>query len=367
MRLVFLTQVVDADHPALAQTVDLVRALAGRCERVVVLCDRVGRHELPPGVELRTFGAATRLGRGLRFERALAPALLRGPAPDAVLSHMVPLFLLLAAPPAKARRVPLLLWYTHWHADRSLRAATRIADAVLSVERASFPLETPKLVATGHAIDLERFRPGERPAPGGPLRLLALGRTARWKGYDTLLEAARLALARGVDLRLEIRGPQLTADERAHRDELERLAAGPPLAGRVALAPPVAREQVPALLAAADALVSPTQPASGEALDKAVLEAAACAVPVLSSNGALAPLLDGLALPLRFPPRDAQALAALLARLAEAGPEARASVGAELRRRVEAAHSLESWADQVVALVARLRGGRRAGSPAQRA
>ena len=367
MRLVVLTQVVDADHPALAQTVDLVRALAARCERVVVLCDRVGRHDLPAAVELRTFGSSTRLGRGLRFERALAPALLRGPAPDAVLAHMVPLFLLLAAPLARLRRVPLLLWYTHWHADRSLRAATRVADAVLSVERASFPLSTPKLVATGHAIDLDRFRPRAQPAHGGPLRLLALGRTARWKGYDTLLEAARLAVGDGVDLHVEIRGPQLTADERAHRAELERLAAEPPLAGRVELAPPVPREEVPGLLAAADALVSPTQPRSGEALDKAVLEAAACAVPVLSSNTALAPLLDGLPLDLRFPARDAAALAGLLAALAEAGPEARAAVGAELRRRVEAAHSLEAWADQVVELAARLPRGRRAGSAAARA
>ena len=59
MRLVFVTQTVDADHPVLAQTVDLVRALAARCESVTVLCDSVHRHDLPGNVRFRTFGART--------------------------------------------------------------------------------------------------------------------------------------------------------------------------------------------------------------------------------------------------------------------------------------------------------------------
>src|SRR5204863_304469 len=83
--------------------------------------------------------ARGKLGRGLAFERALGRSL--GGA-DAVLVHMVPTFLTLAAPLAKVRRVPLLLWYTHWHASRSLRLAARLADRVLSVDRTSFALAT---------------------------------------------------------------------------------------------------------------------------------------------------------------------------------------------------------------------------------
>jgi glycosyltransferase involved in cell wall biosynthesis len=363
VRLVFLTQVVDADHPALAQTIDMVRALAARCERVTVLCDRVGRQDLPSSVELRTFGARTRVGRGARFEHALAPELLGRRAPDAVLSHMIPVFLVLAAPLAKARRVPLLLWYTHWHASRSLRLATRLADAVLSVDRQSFPLDSAKVVATGHAIDVAAFAPRTATPQAGPLRLLAIGRMARWKGYETLLEGVRLAGERGLDLSVELRGPELTVDERRHRAELEAtVAATPALRGRVTFAPPVARAPQAALLAAADALVSPTQPDGRVTRDKVVYEAGACAVPVLASNDALAGYLDGLPLRLRFPPRDAVALADLLVAFGAAPPGVREETGRQLRRRVEQGHSVESWADQVVALVARLRGASRAGA-----
>ena len=166
MRLLFVTQKVDADHPVLAQTVDVVRELAARFESVDVLCDSVGRHDLPANVRLRTFGGPTRVGRGARFLRVLAAAVLpRATRPDAVFVHMVPLFVLLAAPLAKALRLPLLLWYTHWNASRSLRLALPLVDVVLSVSPGSFPLATSKLRPTGHAIDVVRFAPSGGSAP----------------------------------------------------------------------------------------------------------------------------------------------------------------------------------------------------------
>ena len=357
MRLVVVTQVVDADHPALAQTVDIVGALAARCEQVEVLCDRVGRHELPANVGFRTFAAGTRAGRGLRFERALAAA-LRG-KPDGILVHMVPTFLTLAAPLAKARRVPLVLWYTHWHAGRSLRLATRLADRILSVDRRSFPLDSPKVRGIGHAVDVECFRPRTDGAEGGPLRLLALGRFARWKGYGTMLDGLSLALADGLEATLELRGPTLTEDEHRHRKELEaRVAADPQLRERVVLEPPVVRDAIPELLASADALLSATEPHGAETLDKVVYEAAACEVPVLASNTALAEFLDGLPVELRFRARDPEDLARRLAGFAATGSAARAAAGAELRRRVERTHSLDSWADAVLDAVRELRRSR---------
>jgi glycosyltransferase involved in cell wall biosynthesis len=346
-RVVVVTQTIDADHPALAQTVDLVGALAARCDGVDVICDSVGRHDLPSTVSFRTYASRWKPGRGLRFESALAAALR--PRPLGVLVHMVPTFLVLAAPLTKPARVPLVLWYTHWHASRSLRVATRLADAVLSVDRRSFPLESQKVRGIGHAVDTHRFTPVAHDEAREGLRLLTLGRFARWKGYGTTLDGFRLAVSNGLDATLELRGPTLTADEGAHRAELEeRVAADPELASRVTIANPVVRDEVPALLARADALISANEPRSGETLDKVVYEAGACAVPVVASNAALAEYLDGLPVELRFEPRDPQGLARVLAGLGAAGRVQLADAGAELRRRVEEGHSLDSWADRTL-------------------
>ena len=118
------------------------------------------------------------------------------------------------------------------------------------------------------------------------------------------------------------------------------------------------RDEIPALLAAADALVSATEPRRSETLDKVVYEAAACGVPVVASNTALDEFLAGLPLGLRFVARDAAGLAARLQELAAAAPEARAETGRELRRRVVEGHSVEHWADAVLE-AAREEGARR--------
>jgi glycosyltransferase involved in cell wall biosynthesis len=265
---------------------------------------------------------------------------------------MVPLFVLLAAPLTKPLRVPVLLWYTHWNAGRSLRLAMPLVDVVLSVSSGSFPLATSKLHATGHAIDVARFTPSEEAPTEGPLRLLALGRTARWKGYDTMLRALELATERGLDAHLELRGPQLTRDEKAHRGELEAIvAASDLLRDRVRIEPPLARDEIPSRLRASDALLSATQPRESETLDKVVYEAGACGVPVIASNTALDKFLAGLPVELQFRARDPESLADTLLAFAAAGPAARRAAGAELRRRVVTAHSVESWADAVTEIV----------------
>lgn len=354
MRLVFVTQVVDADDPVLGATVAKLRALAARCDEVVVVSARVGRHDLPANCTFRTFAAGSRLGRGLRFVRAVGPVLLR--RPDALVAHMCPIYLVLAAPLAKPLRVPLVIWYTHWTIDRTLRLATALCSAALSVDRRSYPLESPKVRGIGHGIDTSEFAPADRPGEG-PLRLLALGRTSPSKGFATLVRALALARESGLDARLELRGASTTEEERLHREELRRAIEEAGLRNVATLAPPVPRSGVPALLSAADAVVNTTRGQThGGALDKVVYEAAAAAVPVIACNPHFDALLDDLPLELRFASDDPEDLARVLAAFAASDGERREATGRELRRRVESGHSVDTWADALVETVRRLRG-----------
>jgi glycosyltransferase involved in cell wall biosynthesis len=324
MKLVVITQRVDPDDPALGATVPMLRSLAARVDELVVLTLAARESSLPENVRVKVIAAPTQALRDARFAAALVPELR--PRPVAVLAHMSPIYAVLAAPLVRPLRIPLLLWFTHWRSSRLLQLAERVSTGVLTVDRSSFPLSSPKVIPIGHGIAVDALPCVEQE---DRLRLLALGRTSPAKGLDTIVEAARLA---GVEL--ELRGPSLTGEERAYRDALG-----------VPVEPPVARREIAAVYAAAGALVNNMR--SG-ALDKVVFEAAASCLPVLVSNPGFGSLVEGIEPSLQFPQDDAEALAGRIRALSDAGPEARARIGRELRARVERDHSVDRWAERVL-------------------
>jgi glycosyltransferase involved in cell wall biosynthesis len=319
-KLVFCTQRLDPGDPVLAATVPMVRALASRVEELVVLCD-TATVELE-NVRVREFGAPAQVLRGARFEAALARE-LRGC--DGVVAHMVPLYAVLAAPLVRPLRIPLVLWYTHWKAHSVVRAAEKVCTAVASVDERSFPLRSPKVHGIGHGIEVGEFACAEAPEP--PLRALVLGRYSPAKGLETVLEAARRA-----GIRLEAHG----SDETFEAYKRELAAAYP----EAELRGPVPRAELPELFARSHVLINNMR---AGAPDKVVYEAAASCLPVLASN----PVFDDL-LPdeLRFDREDVDALAEKLRALdLRRRPE--------LREVVSRRHSVEHWADGLLATVRR--------------
>jgi glycosyltransferase involved in cell wall biosynthesis len=326
-RLVFLTQSVDPAHPVLAATIPKIRALAERVDEVVVLAQSGGGDGLPGNVQVRTFGASSRAQRLWRFERELARAL---PA-DAVVAHMIPAYVVLAAPMVRARRTPLLLWYTHWKASSTLRAAARLATAIVSVDRRSFPLASPKVRPIGHGIDVNEFACTDRTGRSG-VRALVLGRYSPAKGIETILRAVQQV--DGTEVQLH--GVALNGLERRHRTDLERLG--------IPLGDAVPRTQVPELFARSDVLVNNME---AGAPDKVVYEAAAACLPVLASNPVFDELFDGY--PLLFERDSAESLAARLRWFAGLDEGERAEIGRTLRERVAERHSVGTWADGILA------------------
>lgn len=323
MKLVFVTQQVDPEHPVLGAAVPKIRALAERVDEVAVLALSARPGVLPANCRVRTFGASTQALRGARFAAALGAELARG-RPRALLAHMSPIYAVLAAPVLRPLGVRVLLWYTQVRTNPLLERAVRLVDAVFTTDERSFPFASPKVHAIGHGIDVARFDCAEPPGRE-QLHLLALGRYSPVKGYPELIHAARDAGAK-----LTIHGSTENERERAHKAELEQLAPD-------VVRGPVAASGVPALLVGADALVSATRGGA----DKVVLEAGAACVPAFSPAPAFAELLPP---PLGW--RDD--LATALRTFAELPRDARGELGRTLAARVREQHSLDSWADRIV-------------------
>jgi glycosyltransferase involved in cell wall biosynthesis len=335
-RVVFVTQQIDPAHPNLGAAVSMVRALAAQVDEVTVLALRAVPGALPANCRVRTFGASTQTMRGARFEVALARELR--PKPEALIAHMSPIYAALAAPLCRPLGIPIVLWFTHWRSSRTLRLAERAATAVATVDASSFPFDSPKVHAIGHGIDVAALPCRPDPAAAG-LRALALGRTSPAKGLEAIAAGVQLARERGVEIELEIRGPSETAEERAHRTLLESLAGD-----GVRVEAPVPRDELAAVFAGTDLLVNAAEAGS---LDKAVFEACASCVPALASNPGFAGLLPP---ELRFERGNVEQIAERLQAFAAHTPAERAALGHELRRRVEAEHSSETWARRILAL-----------------
>ena len=335
-KLIFATQKLDSRDPILAATVPKVRALAARVDELVVLCDSAEPGIVPENVRVHEFGAASQAGRGARFVQALAGELR--PRPDFFLAHMIPLYVVLAAPLLKPLRVPIGLWYSHPKGHTLVRVAERLATVVFSVNASTFPLESQKLVPIGHGIDVTEFTCADESPSGDALRVLVLGRYSRIKGLDVILRAASLAQDAGRAVKVDMHGATGSAANDEYKAELAELARALGIDSELGDAVP--RAQLPELLARADVLVNATDGASA---DKVVFEAAASCLPVIASSPAFADLLpDDLRFARESPQELSQRLVALERRRRP-----------ELREAVAQRHSVDTWADAVLATVGR--------------
>ena len=174
-----------------------------------------------------------------------------------------------------------------------------------------------------HGLDLAAFPfvPDSRP----PARVIAVGRLARFKGFDYLLRAAQLCRQRGVNVEVEIvgDGPEAGA--------LKALAGELGIADQVTFRGYIPFSDVRTAMSRSTVLVHPSD-GLGDGLPNVLREAMAVGTPVIASKVAGIPeALDDGRCGTLVPPKDVAALAQAIERLL--GDEERRRRFATLGRR----------------------------------
>jgi glycosyltransferase involved in cell wall biosynthesis len=196
----------------------------------------------------------------------------------------------------------------------------------------------------GSGVDIRHFAPLPMPA-GDPLRVALVARMLRQKGVLDAVAAIRLLRTRNLPIELVLAGPTDPDNLGSlSRSTLTSLAAEPGVrwVGAVDDVREVWRH-------AAIAILPSTY---GEGVPKTLLEAAACARPIVASDvpGCRAAVRIGQdASGILVPPRDIAALATAIATLA-ADPERREAMGRNGRRLIEADFAEEIVARETLAL-----------------
>jgi glycosyltransferase involved in cell wall biosynthesis len=356
MRVLMLTRRVDRDDARAGFVHTWIERLAGhpRVECVHVICLESGVYELPDSVSVASMGKERGYGRLrelLEFQKAIAPAIGQV---DVVFGHMIPRYVIVAAPWALLHRVPVVLWYTHRSVTPELRLAHALARRVVTASPESFRLPSRKVQVIGHGIDMARFALADRVA--GERLVVGVGRLSPVKHYDVLIRAVALLAARPgfEDVRLAIAGGA-TDEDASYAAGLRALIAQVGAADRVDLLGALPPAGIPDLFrrAAVSANLCPTGGA-----DKVVLESMACGVPVVVHNATFLPLLAEDAGMLWSGDLDPERVADRLAAVLALPGDERAALGARLAARVRADYDLDALIDRLVGVFEAVTGAR---------
>jgi len=269
MKLLIVTQAVDTNDSDLGFFVRWIEEFAKQCEKVTVICLRRGSHSLPDNVEVIALGKASRFVRTLRFWRACVSHRREY---DAVFVHMNPEYIVIAGFLWRIMHKSIALWYTHKSVNLKLRIAVLFANIIFTASRESFRLRTKKLQITGHGIDINFFSPNPKILRG--TAVLSAGRLSPIKRHDLVIRAAKY-----------FPNEVLIAGEGPERNRLENLAEDLSIASRVHFLGPQTQEQLLKIYRTASVFIHTSETGS---LDKMVLEALACGLPVITTNTSLA-------------------------------------------------------------------------------
>jgi glycosyltransferase involved in cell wall biosynthesis len=341
------------------QVKDLACEHARRGAKVIVVCLRdpetFVQELVDTGIEVVSLG----MSKGTADPRGVIrlARVVRRFHPDVVHSHMVHANLLSRVTRLFCR-MPVLVCTAHnideggrWR-ERMYRLTDRLADVTTNVSKAGVeryvrvgaaPAGRIRWVPNG--IDTSRFE--RSPAARIALRsvfdvadafvFLAVGRLERAKGFDVLLQA--LSLVRTQNDNWVV----LIAGDGSQRVKLDAQASSLGLGSEIVRFLGV-RNDVPDLMAAADALVLPSR---WEGLPMVLLEAASAGLPVVATDvGGNAEVVVDEETGFLVPPDDAEALGRAMVYAATLMPDQRTAMGRSSQRVIEEEYSLMAIVDE---------------------
>lgn len=269
MRLLICTQAVDTEDTVLGFFCRWIEEFAKHAERIEVICLREGKHALPANVRVHSLGKGNGVSR-IKYVLNFYTYIWRLRHDyDTIFVHMNPEYVVLGGPLWRLLGKRIALWYTHKSVNLKLRIAAFLSNVIFTASKESFRLRSGKVRVMGHGIDTDFFSPDASVARGD--WILSVGRLMPSKRHDLAIRAAALA---GRELRVIGDGPE--------RGNLEVLARA--LGARAHFLGGLTQERLRDEYRTAAYLIHTSETGS---LDKVVLEALACGLPVRTNDSAL--------------------------------------------------------------------------------
>jgi glycosyltransferase involved in cell wall biosynthesis len=348
MRLLLFNLATDADDPILGFATRWISALAEYMESIDVITMRSGKVEVPKNVRVYSVGKEKGYSeprRASEFYRILGN-LLTEQHYDACFAHMMPLFAVMAAPFLRLKKIPIVLWYAHKSVTPLLRLATFLVARVVTSTQAGFRISSSKVQVIGQGINTEKFVPKqEGNSRNQTFTILTVGRLSPIKRIELLIAAVALCKEKHPELSVIVKivGAAATDTDKFYEAKLFSVVETYHLQNIVIFTGSKTYEQLVHFYHQADCFVNLSETGS---IDKAVLEAMSCGLPVIT-NPAFTNLLSA-ELSHWVIDGDPVKLCDRLLLLASMPEIERCKLGHQLRNIVVQEHSLTGLCSQLV-------------------
>ncbi|TSC61340.1 MAG: hypothetical protein G01um1014107_34 [Parcubacteria group bacterium Gr01-1014_107] len=343
MRLLICTQKVDLNDGVLGFIHRWVEEFAKRFEEVIVICLEKGEFKLPENVKVFSLGKevnSSRLRYIINFYKFLW---LERNSYDVVFVHMIYEYVILGGFFWRLSKKRIGLWYAHGHTPLLLRLAEILSHVIFTSTRSGFRLRSRKLKVVGQGIDTEYFNCSlERKE--GIFSIISVGRISPVKDYLTLIKAAKILADAGASFRINIIGKPVRSADGRYFEWLKEKIKNAGLESSFSFLGEVANVRLKGHLCTANLFVNMSQTGS---LDKAILEAMAAGLPVLTCNEALSEILEEHQSLLMYTKRNYHQLAGKIEMISDFSQEERQQLGLKLRQIVVRDHHISGLINKI--------------------
>ncbi|OIO52864.1 MAG: hypothetical protein AUJ11_00190 [Parcubacteria group bacterium CG1_02_44_65] len=349
MKLLIFTQIIDLNDDVLGFMHGWIAEFARNCESVTAVCLKMGEHNLPPNVKVLSLGkerGKSRLKYVFNFYKYLWQERKNY---DKVFVHMNYEYVVMGGIFWRILRKKIGLWYAHGKVPFQLRLAEKLTHVIFSSTKSGCRLVSPKINVIGQGIDTEKllitdyeWRLNNRN------KIISIGRISPSKDYETLIKAVEILKNQGIKLKAEIIGGPAMESDKEYLSLLEQEIKEKKLGEEIKFIGPVANKDILKYLLSAGIFANMGLTGS---LDKAMAEAMATELPVLTCNEAMLEVLGGYKEALMYPKRDFEKLAEKIELIINLPFEEYRELGRGLRSIVIEKHSLKNFINKIMAKI----------------
>lgn len=344
MKLLILTQKIDINDDILGFFHYWASEFAKHCEKIIVICLQKGEYNLPENVKVLSLGkekSQSKLKYLFNFYKYIWQERKNY---DAVFVHMNQQYVIFGGLLWKLLNKKIGFWYAHGYVPFSLRIAEKFADIIFTSTKTGFRIPSKKVNIIGQGIDTDKFQISSK-IQDSSFKIITVGRISPIKDYETLIKAVEILIKDNIKLEVNIVGGIGLPEDEKYLSNLQTMIREKKLEEVINFAGPVPNKDIVNYLQSAHLFVNIGLTGS---LDKAILEAMACGLPVLTCNESLLEVLGKYKKMLMYPKKDYKKLAGKIEFILKLNYAERKKIGEDIRNIVVKNHGIDGLITKIL-------------------